>query len=255
MKGSTKQFAPIAIIGQSCVLPGALTPDELWQLSVNKKDCLSSVVPTDFDQIMFENIQTPPTLPREQWQLRGGYVNGFDKVFNPEGFALPAETLTGLDPVFQYSLHCGREALQNAGYDIAAMQQLRAGTIFGNLSYPTKLFTRYGELETLIQQGPNYFSDSSLQQLQQQLPDTRNCYMSGLPAHLLNQALNLSGTAYTLDAACASALYAINQACDLLHDHKADMMLAGAVNAVDMHFLVAGFASLQALSATGQSRP
>ncbi len=255
MSKSAKQFTPIAIIGQSCVFPEALTPEDLWQLSLDKRDCLSPIKKPGFEQILLENIQMPPTLPLEQWRLRGGYVTNFDTVFNPEGFALPAETFVGLDKVFQYPLHCGREALKSAGYDIADMKQIRAGAIFGSLPTPTTTLAQYGQLQMLLQQGPSYFSAKSLQQLEQQLPDARNCFMSGFPAHLLRQALQLSGTAYTLDAACASALYAIRQACDLLQDHKADMMLSGAMNGVDLNFLYPGFTSLQALSMTGQSRP
>ena len=79
--------------------------------------------------------------------------------------------------------------------------------------------------------------------------------MSGLPAHLVAQALGFGAGAFALDAACASSLYAIKLACDRLHDGRADLMLAGAVNRADDLFIHVGFSALAALSPTGQSRP
>ncbi len=79
--------------------------------------------------------------------------------------------------------------------------------------------------------------------------------MSGLPALLLERALGLGVGAFALDAACASSLYAIKLACDRLHDGDADLMLAGAVNCADDLFIHVGFTALNALSATGRSRP
>ena len=35
-------FEPIAIVGQACLLPGAASPEALWQAVVAGKDLLSS---------------------------------------------------------------------------------------------------------------------------------------------------------------------------------------------------------------------
>ena len=68
-------------------------------------------------------------------------------------------------------------------------------------------------------------------------------------------SLGFGGPAYALDCACASALYAIAHACDLLRNQQCDLMVAGAINAADDLFLHVGFAALQALSQSGRSRP
>ena len=85
--------------------------------------------------------------------------------------------------------------------------------------------------------------------------DWRNRFISGLPAHLVANALGLTAGATALDAACASSLYAIKLACDRLHDRTADIMLAGGVNGASDLLLHVGFSALQALSRSGQSRP
>jgi 3-oxoacyl-(acyl-carrier-protein) synthase len=64
-----------------------------------------------------------------------------------------------------------------------------------------------------------------------------NGILSGYPSALISQALALSGVNFTLDAACASSLYAIKLACNYLLSGKADLMLAGAVS-VPIHFLL-----------------
>ena len=85
--------------------------------------------------------------------------------------------------------------------------------------------------------------------------DPRNRFMSGGTAELLRRALGLGAGAFCLDAACASSLYAIKLACDRLHDGRADVMLAGAVQGADDLFLHVGFCALNALSRSGRSRP
>ena len=49
------------------------------------------------------------------WTDRGGYVQGFEQRFDPSGFAIAEEEVVTLDPLFQWVLHCAREALRDAG--------------------------------------------------------------------------------------------------------------------------------------------
>ena len=38
-------FEPIAVVGQPCILPGALDPAQLWELVLAGQDMVSSVPP------------------------------------------------------------------------------------------------------------------------------------------------------------------------------------------------------------------
>ena len=82
-----------------------------------------------------------------------------------------------------------------------------------------------------------------------------NRYVAGLPAGLLAQALNLGGGTRTLDAACASSLYALKLACDELHAGRVDAMLAGGVSRPDSLYTQMGFSQLRALATTGRCTP
>jgi 3-oxoacyl-(acyl-carrier-protein) synthase/3-hydroxymyristoyl/3-hydroxydecanoyl-(acyl carrier protein) dehydratase len=79
--------------------------------------------------------------------------------------------------------------------------------------------------------------------------------VAGLPAAILARAFGLGGGSYTLDAACASSLYAVKLACDELHSGRADAMLTGGVSRPDSLFTQVGFSQLRALSPSGRCAP
>ncbi|WP_042689828.1 polyketide synthase, partial [Azospirillum sp. B506] len=226
---------PIAIVGHGCVLPGALSPAELWRAVVEGRDLLRPVPPGVWRVDPARALS--PQAPERSATDRGGYVQGFESIFDPGGFACPAEELAGLDPLVLWLVHCGREALREAGLDVAPPR--RCGLIAGNLSYPTASLTAYAEAVWLDRERPN----------------PANRFSSGLPARLAARALGLDGPAFCLDAACASSLYAVKLACDQLRDGHADLMIAAGVNRGDDLFLHMGFTALNALSPTGRSRP
>ncbi|MCA9795989.1 MAG: polyketide synthase, partial [Candidatus Eremiobacteraeota bacterium] len=82
-----------------------------------------------------------------------------------------------------------------------------------------------------------------------------NLDVVSLPAALVARCLNLGGASLTLDAACASSLYAIKLACDELEAGRADAMLAGGVSRPDCLYTQMGFTALGALSPSGHCSP
>ena len=245
---------PIAIVGRAVVLPGALSPEALWDAVVSGRD-LVGTAPEGRWGVGRADILTPDPddAADRAWSERGGYVHGFSQVWKPDGFQIPAEELAGLDPLVHWSLHTARAALADAGIAPGADALRRCGAIFGNLGFPSSGMSRFAEgiwLDGMPGFGPEAAATAGL-------PDTdpRNRFMSGLPALLMAKALGLGGVGFTLDAACASSLYALKLACDRLQDGSADLMLAGAVNRADDLFIHVGFCALKALSKTGRSRP
>ncbi|MBR4329635.1 MAG: polyketide synthase, partial [Candidatus Riflebacteria bacterium] len=75
------------------------------------------------------------------------------------------------------------------------------------------------------------------------------------PAGLLAAGLGLGGGCYTLDAACASSLYAIKLACEELISGRADAVLTGGASRPSSQFTQMGFSQLRALSKSGVCRP
>ena len=243
-------FRPIAIVGQACLLPGAHSPEELWAGVLAGRDLLAHasaqtwqvahkqrLMRTDADAPAAERIPTD----------RGGYVSGFANIFDPGAHRLERALVAGLDPHFQWLLHVGAAAMRSAG--ISAAQPARSGAIVGNLSYPTYGLNNYaaGVWAAELQAQRGAAQPAGAQHL--------NRFMSGLPVQLLCESLQFTSGGFMVDAACASALYAIKFACDWLAAGRADVMLAGGVARVHGLTIHAGFTTLQALSSSGQSRP
>ena len=219
----------IAIISQSCLFPHSTSPQALWKNLLEGRDLLSSPDP--------ERWRTDPAkaMERTGWNHPAGYVHGFHEVFDPTAFELDADLVRSLDPLFQWVLHTAKEAY----LPVKKADRGRLNIILGNLSLPSEGLAKWTEAVWTDQKKPHPF----------------NRFMSGLPAHLTAKALGRDADAFSLDAACASSLYAIELACEKLRQKQADIVLAGAVNRADPLFLHIGFQALQALSPTGRSRP
>ncbi|HEX5890135.1 MAG TPA: beta-ketoacyl synthase N-terminal-like domain-containing protein, partial [Pyrinomonadaceae bacterium] len=246
------QMEPIAIVGRACTLPGALTPAELWANLIAGRNCLSQAPPDRWGLTRSTAMGTVEDWADRTWSDIGGYVNGFESVFDPAGFLLGADEIRELDPLFQWVLHGAREALRAINHEAPSP---RTGLVLGGLSFPTSAMARYAESVWLEAQGPDFAGGRAAERAGIHRPHARNRFSSGLPAHLAARALGLGAGAFTIDAACASSLYAIKMACDRLHDGRADVMVAGAVSRTDDLFTHVGFTALGALSRSGRSRP
>lgn len=221
-------FEPIAIVGSGCVLPGAFSTEALWDIVCHKKNSLNDV-PHDLWGISPDDIlcSYADWVPGKIYSKVGGFIQGFESSL--------------IDPMFAWTLAAARQALGETPIK-------NCGLILGNLSYPSAGLSQvYEQL---------FLSALNLTTLENQLETHLfNRFMSAGPAHWVAQQLALNKSVFTLDAACASSLYAIKLACDELQLGRADMMLAGGISASDSLFIYCGFSALNALSASGQSRP
>lgn len=247
----------IAIIGLSCLFPGAENPEEYWQNLIAKKD-LKTLATEEQMGVNAQRFYDPAKGKLDKYYcMKGGYIRDFQ--FDASGYQIEPELLKNLDKLYQWPLYVSKQALQDSGYlnNISVLQ--KCGVILGNLSFPTRFSHRLF--------APIYHKvlDSALQQLLQKESfrlekssgDTSvlNGMMSGYPAAVIAQALSLSGINLSLDAACASSLYAIKLACNYLLSGKADVMLAGAVSCADPFFINMGFSIFQAYPEDGISHP
>lgn len=236
------KFQPIAIVGQGCVLPGALNPDELWQVIINQ-ECSIQNVPDNYWELgqnikpWIHQSQDSTTIDK-MYSSQGGYIQGFDKVFSNSPAAKLDDKINQYHIGTRWSLYACYEALKEAGL---LNSQKRGGLIMGNLSYPTTSLINYAR--------SNWKADDH----HEIHPENR--FMSGLAIHYVAKTLGLEAGSFALDAACASSLYAIKLAADWLSEGKADIMLAGGLNTADDLFIHMGFTALQALSKSGQSSP
>jgi acyl transferase domain-containing protein/3-hydroxymyristoyl/3-hydroxydecanoyl-(acyl carrier protein) dehydratase len=237
----------IAIVAMGGCFPPSATPDGLWQAVVAGAD-LSRDVPPNRWLLSPEEI-LDPSGPRPDAVLscRGYFLDALR--VDSKGLALSAKRLEPLDPVFHLTLAAGRQA-----WDAAVTRTLdraRVGVILGNIVLPTEKASAIARAclgRTLAERAPQVRTIGD----DWPHPDNRS---TALPAALLARALGLGGGSYTLDAACASSLYAIYLAAAELRAGRADAVLAGGVSRPDCLYTQMGFSQLRALSPSGRCRP
>ena len=88
-RSSVRPFEPIAIVGQSCVLPGALDPESLWQAVESGSDLVSEA-PSERWGLARKHAMAPSAESSRDrtWCDRGGYVRDFETIFDADGFRL-----------------------------------------------------------------------------------------------------------------------------------------------------------------------
>jgi len=237
----------IAIIGTSGLFPGSSSQEEFWDNLMQGKDLTGLATDEDFgvDPDLF--YHPGKGVADKCYSLRGGYIRDFR--FDPHGYELPAGLLARQDKLYQWPLYVAREALREAGYFNDKEKLQRCGLVLGNLSFPT------GSSHRLLAEVYTQTMEKALRELLQdeqfKMPATQkdkpdNAILDWTVSQMASRALGLGAGHYTLDAACATSLYAIKLACDELLADKADMMLAGAVCASDQLFIHIGFSIFHA---------
>ncbi|MFI5867555.1 beta-ketoacyl synthase N-terminal-like domain-containing protein [Streptomyces sp. NPDC051546] len=234
----TMSFAPIAVVGRGCALPGALHPDALWDVVMHGRSVLSAP-PAGRCGAPADSADRPGS-----GSGFGGYVTGFEEVFDPAGLHLPAAELALADPGVRWTLHAVGQCLREAGAPGLAD---RSALVLGHLFFPTDALTDLARAT---------WSRAGQPSEDRTDPDTaRGRFAAAAPALTAARAFGLGAGAFTLDAACASSLYAVKLACDRLHSGQADLVVAGGVNRCDSLFVHLGFQALGAISPSGSSRP
>lgn len=245
---------PIAIVGMGGVFPGAADLRTFWDNIVAGRDMARPVPPGRW---IIDPASAKADAPHADkvFSLRGCFVDDFP--FRADGLDVDPNLLTQLDPLYRFVLHAGRDAFADA--QMGGVDRARVGTILAAIALPTdsssaitreifgadferRLFERAG----IKPPNPNR---RSLQ------TNALNSRVVGLPASLLAKALGLGGGTYTLDAACASSLYAVKLACDELTSGRTDAMLAGGVSRPECLYTQMGFTQLRALSPSGRCAP
>ena len=237
----------IAIVGFGGVFPGAESPKDFWRNIERGEDATAEVPPerwyVDPDDAYSPEIATADRV----YSRRAGLLGDID--LDTDGLAIDAHVLDGLDPMFRLALRAAQMAVEDARPE--TLHRDRTGVIFGNIVLPTDAASALA-LETL---GRSFAERLGQIRAERDVTEPLNRYVAGLPAGLVAHALGLRGGSYTLDAACASSLYALKLACDELVSGRADAMLAGGVSRPSSLYTQMGFSQLRALSPSGRCAP
>ena len=244
----------IAIVGIGGLFPGSETLVDFWDHILNGRQLSERIGedrwPVGIDDVYDEAIgKVDKVYSKKACVVKKEWVSLDESIIK-----LPTSQLSQLDELFRLLLFAGQEAYKDA--KLAQCDLSRAGVVVGNLVLPTETTSKIteetlGDLLARKVLGDKY--DASHAQTQRTNPI--NHYSAGMPAGLLAKALGVSGGSHTLDAACASSLYALKLACDQLQNGTTDIMLAGGVSRPDSLFTQMGFSQLNALSPSGVASP
>ncbi len=245
-----KPNSPIAVVGIAGLFPGAATLEHFWNNLVNKIDSID-LVPEHRWIAPGEFMYSKTPAPDKAYSLRMGLLDSL--TFDGEGTNLDPDLLKALDPLYHIALYAGRAALK--GCNLSGIRRHRIGVALASIALPTDGATRITREIT----GRSF--EKRLTDVEENNPlplyrhELRNAEVTALPGAILARAFSLGGGSFTLDAACASSLYAVKIACDELLTGNADAMLTGGVSRPDALFTQVGFSQLRALSPSGQCAP
>jgi PfaB family protein len=243
---------PVAVVGMGGLFPaprGWCGLDGFWRMVEAGESAVREVPPGRWRLDPRDARDPGRGVPDRTYSTRACFVEGFR--LDPRGLDLDPALLDALDPVFHFALHAGREAWESA--KTGGLDRSRVSVVLGNIALPTDGASVLAE-ETL----GRLFEDGVLGRPPRPLrlsTHPLNRYPAGLPAGLLARALGLGGGGFTLDAACASSLYAVKIGMEELLAGRADAVLAGGLSRPSCLYTQMGFAQLRALSPLGACRP
>jgi len=229
----------IAVVGLSGIFPGANDVDVFGKNIMAKKEAIIDVPPGRW-AIPPDQVHSTTYLPDKVASKRAGLITDF--TFDPHGFALAPELLLSLDPLHHLVLSAGQQAISHC--HCTEQLKVKTGVILAAIALPTQCTSDIAWQVIKENRGHELTRAQALA-----------AGVVSVPAALLARALGLQGGCFTLDAACASSLFAIKLACDQLTLGRADMMIAGGVSRPDSLYTQIGFTQLKALSPSGRCSP
>ena len=204
---------PIAIIGMACRFPGANDIEAFWHLLETGGNAIVEGVPGSgvgrWGQIFGDNA-----VQSEGCRF-GAFVDDIDQ-FDDAFFRISPVEAELLDPQQRMMLEVSWRALEDAGIDPDRLRQSRTG-VYSGISND--------EYRMLVVESAKPAEAAAC------LYALSGTNLNGT-AGRVSFVLGLTGPAKAVDAACASAMVAINDAVADLQAGKANLAIAGGVQAI-----------------------
>ncbi|CAI2768772.1 type I polyketide synthase [Flavobacterium collinsii] len=243
---STEKALDIAIIGMECVFPDAKNLAEYWRNIILGKDCVTEVPEERWNkEIYYQPDSNASDVSHSKW---GGFIPKID--FDPIEFGIPPQSLAAIEPTQLLTLLVAKRAMEDAGYgekqinreNISVIIGAEGGNDLAN-SYSFRGYYKqvFGELHEEVEKAFPHTTEDSFPGI-----------LANVIAGRITNRLDLGGRNFTVDAACASSMAAIDLACQELILGKSDMVLTGGVdlhNGINDYLM---FSSTHALSRKGR---
>ena len=175
----------VAIIGMGCRLPGGIeSPNQLWELLINKGNAISSGPKERWDQNIHFNLN--PLNPSTHHVKEAGFlddVGSFDASF----FGISPREATCMDPQQRLLMEVSWRAIENAGIRIDEIKGTKTGVFIGISSCDYGMLLWGSEYDYLVPENETFL-----------LSGNTGC----IAANRLSYFLDLKGPSLTVDTAC-----------------------------------------------------
>jgi len=242
--------ADIAIVGASCMVPGANDLESFWRNLLERRHAITEIPAKRWDWRLYYDTR-PGARDRivSKW---GGFVDPIP--FDPLRYGIPPKSLHSITPPQLLALELTRRALVDAGYEDArpapAVRE-RTSVIFaiGNTADVEQMYMTRATLPLVV--GP---VDEAVRS---RLPEwTEESYPGLLPSVTAGRVANrfdFGGANLTIDAACASSFAALDVAVSELVSGRSDLVVTGGLEFEMSPQAFIGFSQTRALSPSGRA--
>ncbi|MGW7424129.1 beta-ketoacyl synthase N-terminal-like domain-containing protein [Streptomyces sp. NPDC054813] len=261
---------PVAIVGMAVLLPGAAGLDAYWRNLRDGVDAIGEVPEGRWDADYYRpGSASGPAVPDQVYCRRGGFVDGLAEV-EVTRYGIMPNSVDGTEPDQLIALDVAAAAIADAGGADRLPDRHRIGVVLGRGGYLTPGLVRLDQrvrtagqlIRTLGELVPDLtpgqlarVREAFTERLGPASPESAIGLVPNLAASRIANRLDLRGPAYTVDAACASSLVAVDQAVTELTAERCDLMLAGGVHHCHDITLWSVFSQLRALSPSQRIRP
>jgi acyl transferase domain-containing protein/NAD(P)-dependent dehydrogenase (short-subunit alcohol dehydrogenase family)/acyl carrier protein len=264
-------YRAIAIVGVGAVLPDAPNVPAFWENVKIGRYSISEVDPKRWDPALY--YDPDHSAPDKTYSKIGGWVR--EHVWDPMKWrlAIPPRVVDAMDVSQKWAMACTREALEDYGYPKRPLDTDRTAVILGNAMggekhYFTVLRVYFPEYARELAESasfaalPETVRDDITRQLHDRMgkclpeitEDSMPGELSNCIAGRIANVYNFHGPNYVCDAACASAMAAINSAAEGLVAGDFDVAVTGGIDRNMGVSTFVKFCKIGALSATG-TRP
>jgi acyl transferase domain-containing protein len=241
----------IAVVGMECIYPGAADLDEYWRNILTGKDCVSEIPVSHWNKDkLFKDHTTDTDYSFSKW---GGFIPTID--FDPVEFGIMPQSLFKTEPSHLLSLLVVKRALKDAGYNNLAECDFENTSIFmgtngSGTSMLSKAYARWTAKQIL---------GNVPEELNEDFPKLDEYTFPGFLPNILSgriaNRLNFGGRNYTVDAACASSLAALDIACRELSAGLSDMVVMGGADLENTLVSYLMFSSMHILTSKAYCAP
>ncbi len=260
-----KNKSPIAIVGMACRFPDASTLEHYWQNVLNGHVSFKSLPENRWDHSFFHAEHSrvnDKTYVKKGAFIDDGSVENFPAMY----FGVPPRRVTAMDPQHRLLLEVVDQALKDAGLERPelGLDIAHTGTYIGLSTNEFRNTLSVRNTALLMASGAfgETLNPEETEVLQKAVAKTDPISAFSIAGSLLNMAAaniaarwNFQGPAYTVDAACASALVAVHDAVTALRAGLCNAAIAGGAYLNLSPENLVGFARIGAVSRQGACRP